>query len=565
MTSLTAIALAVTTALLVGLVAVAWRYRGKPGARVFAVLQGVSALWVGATVAGLLTPPGPLRLRIWGLTTALSLLSIVPWVGFILRYTGRARWFTPRRFGVAAVPLVAGATAYAAAPAWQPLAGTVSQQTVGAGTVVVSSIGPLGSALGVYTYGVFLVGFGLVIKTVLEGSRLFVGQAFALVVGSLVTVAASVLVIADWPTAGYPLTQVALGGQALLWAYAVFGQQLLAVVPSVGEIGEKAVFDELDDAILVVDDEGVVVRTNPTARSFLDADRLTGEPVEPVLDRMGVDSLAALPTRFEQDGRTLRADASRVRNWQGETVGRAVIVRDISPVVIREQRLTVLNRVLRHNVRNDMNVVLGISQQLAGHDDDEVADCGETLDDIARGLTEVGEKAVEINRMFDSVEPDRQIHLPTLIDDVVPTLAERHPEATVTTAVGVETLRSDPKILPRIVEEVVANALEHAGAAPQVEVAVEGTDDGARIVVTDDGPGIPESEIGPIAAREETQLHHTSGLGLWLVCWGSRALGGDLDIETTPEGSRVTVRVPDGTDGAGATGAANPGASSEAG
>ena len=77
---------------------------------------------------------------------------------------------------------------------------------------------------------------------------------------------------------------------------------------------------------------------------------------------------------------------------------------------------------------------------------------------------------------------------------------------------------------------------------------IEATMDGGRlrVVVTDDGPGIPSVELTPIRSGTETKLEHATGLGLWLIHWGTQSLGGDVAFETSDAGTRVTLTVPDG-------------------
>ena len=548
MFSLTVIALLFTIVLLLGLTAVALYYRTKQGAELFAVLQVVSAVWTSLTVLGLTMPPGTTRLGVWGLTSGLSLLVTILWLGFILSYVGKSNWLATRRLGVVSVPLLIGAAVYFFAPTWRPLVGQLSQETIPAGTVVTATLGPMGIVLGVYVYLVFLSGLALVVRTVVEGSRLFVGQALAFVFGSLITIVASFFVILGVPVAGYPLTQVALGGQSLLWAYAVFGQRLLRVVPAVAEIGERTIFENLDDGVLVVNEDGVVVRANPQARQHLDVSDPTGDAVGPILESMRVSTIQELPTRFERDGRTYRTEASEIRNWQGESSGHALVVRDITPLVTREQRLAVLNRILRHNVRNDMNVVLGVGSQLQSHEETEIAESGETLRRTARDLTRVSEKAIEASRLLDEPIDNEPVHLPAMIEDQVAALAAEYPRATVESSVGVDTIRTDPRTLSRIVEEVIVNALEHAGDAPTVHVEITRTESGAEIAVTDNGPGIPQAELDPIIAGDETALEHASSFGLWFVTWGVQALGGDLEVSTTATGAQVLLTVPDSED-----------------
>jgi sensor histidine kinase regulating citrate/malate metabolism len=77
-----------------------------------------------------------------------------------------------------------------------------------------------------------------------------------------------------------------------------------------------------------------------------------------------------------------------------------------------------------------------------------------------------------------------------------------------------------------------------------VTVLVEPTDDGYAVVVADDGPGIPESELASLDAETETSLQHGTGLGLWQLKWGVTKLHGDLDFDTA-DGTTVRITVPD--------------------
>lgn len=95
-----------------------------------------------------------------------------------------------------------------------------------------------------------------------------------------------------------------------------------------------------------------------------------------------------------------------------------------------------------------------------------------------------------------------------------------------------------------VVKEVIENALSHAGPETTVDVAVQMTESTIEVTVSDDGPGIPVSELGPVRAGEETPLDHTSGLGLWLVQWGVQSLGGSVSIDSDGSGTTVRLRVP---------------------
>jgi len=247
----------VTTVPVVGLGAFGWRHRDSPGVRWFVALEATAAVWVLLTIWGLLTPPGGLRLRLWGIGIGLSVLTLVLWFGFIVAYTGHREWLDPKRFLPAATPLLACTLLYVLVPTWPPLVGDVTQLRVSVGVVVDASVGPVGAILGLYLYATFIGGFLLALQTVFESESLVRGQVLAFVVGTSVPVVASALRTLGLGPPGFPITQVGLGVQSVFWGYAVFRQQFLRQVLSVSRIGERRAFETLEDGVrFVVSDDG---------------------------------------------------------------------------------------------------------------------------------------------------------------------------------------------------------------------------------------------------------------------------------------------------------------------
>jgi signal transduction histidine kinase len=88
------------------------------------------------------------------------------------------------------------------------------------------------------------------------------------------------------------------------------------------------------------------------------------------------------------------------------------------------------------------------------------------------------------------------------------------------------------------------DAVEHGGEEPTVTVTAERDHGDVVVRVSDDGPGIPDHELDVLSAGGESALEHGSGLGLWLVEWGTSALGADVAFDTDGDGTTASVTLP---------------------
>jgi len=218
-----------------------------------------------------------------------------------------------------------------------------------------------------------------------------------------------------------------------------------------------------------------------------------------------------------------------------------------------QRRVSVLNRMIRHNLRNETTVLGGHASLIAERvDDPELRDSAEA---VAKSAAVIGGLAKDANRLQAAFErrPDARGAVPVepLIEDAAEAAREAGAE---TVAVDVEPCAAlaDDR-LATAVEELATNAPEHGATA--VELSARAVDGGVEIAVTDDGPGIHESESRVITGRDpETQLEHASGLGLWIVRATADAFDGWLSIETRragdegasddETGTTVTIGVP---------------------
>ncbi len=217
----------------------------------------------------------------------------------------------------------------------------------------------------------------------------------------------------------------------------------------------------------------------------------------------------------------------------------------------REQRLQVFNRVLRHNLRNDMTVVVNYAEFVADESDDpQVRQAAEKISSRGWDLVDLSEKA---RRVGDAMEGDDaapvEIDPESVAADAADAVRAEYPDADIAVESGDTPPANAIPALDAAVENLCENAVEH-NENPSVTVSVERTTDAddqrwVRIAVADDGSGIPDHERAVLTEGEETDLEHGSGLGLWLVNWVVERSGGRLTFaENDPQGSVVRIDLP---------------------
>ena len=92
--------------------------------------------------------------------------------------------------------------------------------------------------------------------------------------------------------------------------------------------------------------------------------------------------------------------------------------------------------------------------------------------------------------------------------------------------------------------ELVANARSHV-TDPTIRISVERLDETVKLVIADDGPGLPEHERRALAEGDGDPLSHSTGLGLWLVRWAITAAGGQVTVrDDTLGGTAIVLSFP---------------------
>lgn len=224
------------------------------------------------------------------------------------------------------------------------------------------------------------------------------------------------------------------------------------------------------------------------------------------------------------------------------------IYTDITERKQRQQRVEVLNRVLRHDLRNGMNIIKGAAETLDGTVDDETRrELARSITDRANDLLETAEKTRAVERTLDRERgPVRPVDAVTATRAVRDALTSEYPDATVRLDTPERATVTADEMLETALYHVLENAVVHNDRDPEIDVTVSVDDEYTTVTVADNGPGIPAAERELVTEdREITQLNHASGLGLWLVNWVVTRAGGSMTFSPRdPRGTVVDLRLP---------------------
>ncbi|WP_137387656.1 ATP-binding protein [Rhodoligotrophos defluvii] len=144
-------------------------------------------------------------------------------------------------------------------------------------------------------------------------------------------------------------------------------------------------------------------------------------------------------------------------------------------------------------------------------------------------------------------EPSRTVDLAALIESVTDDMVDLGHAVSLEER-GPLPYRCRPASMKRAFANLIDNAVRYGGAA---RVKVETPDDEIRVIVDDDGPGIPEDKLthvfAPFVRLETSRSRETGGAGLGLAIARSVVLahGGTIALQNRAErGLRALVRLP---------------------
>ncbi|ARS91211.1 PAS domain S-box protein [Natrarchaeobaculum aegyptiacum] len=267
------------------------------------------------------------------------------------------------------------------------------------------------------------------------------------------------------------------------------------------------------------------------------------------------DSAVVEHVHYDEEGneRTYQVHASPIFDEEGELTLMAESNIDITERVqyerqIEQQRdnLQLLNKIVRHDIRNDLQLVLAYAETLEAFVEEDGEEYIRQVLEAAREAVDITTTAREVTEVLLQQGAERSpVGLRRVLENEIDGIRSSNEKAVVAVENSlpqVEVLADD--MLESVFRNLLSNAIVHNDAeVPEITVGATVSGDVAQVRIADNGPGIPDDQKERIFEEGETGLDSGgTGLGLYLVQTLIDRYRGDVWVEDragrTPAGSR---------------------------
>jgi two-component system nitrogen regulation sensor histidine kinase NtrY len=335
----------------------------------------------------------------------------------------------------------------------------------------------------------------------------------------------------------------------------------------------ETILERIATGVVSVDAAGCVATINTAASRLLGLDRrVVGQPVLAAFDRSDLQPLRALLwTGGRMKTESLAQEISLSREGQelnlavvataltgegGASDGMVVVLDDVTPL-IRAQKVAAWREVARrlaHEIKNPLTPIQLSAERMRRNLASAPPQAKALVDECTTtiiGEVESLKGLVDEFSQFARMPAPRTVptDLDQLITDTVALyrglFTDVHLEQRM--APGLPLARIDAEQIKRVIINLVDNAIEamERRGCILVETNHDAANSVIRVVVADDGPGIPPAERDKLFLPYYSTKRRGSGLGLAIVRRIVAEHGGSIDVgDNTPRGTRFTIELP---------------------
>jgi two-component system nitrogen regulation sensor histidine kinase NtrY len=335
----------------------------------------------------------------------------------------------------------------------------------------------------------------------------------------------------------------------------------------------ETILERITTGVVSVDAAGTITTINSAAARLLTLNRqIIGQPAFAVFDRIDLQPLAkfvagagraktevaAQEIAIAREGQELHlaVAATALVGDSGAPEGVVLVLDDVTPL-IRAQKVAAWREVARrlaHEIKNPLTPIQLSAERLRRHFGGAPPQARALVDECTTtivGEVESLKGLVDEFSQFARMPSPRTVpsDVGQLITDTIALYNGLLTDVNIEQrfAPGVPLVRLDPEQIRRVIINLVDNAIEAMERRGRivVETQLDTANTLVRVIVADDGPGIPPAEREKLFLPYYSTKRRGSGLGLAIVRRIIAEHGGTIDVgDNTPRGTRFTIELP---------------------
>ena len=335
----------------------------------------------------------------------------------------------------------------------------------------------------------------------------------------------------------------------------------------------ETILERITTGVVSVDGAGVITTINSAAARLLGLGRqVIGQPATAALGRPDLEPLARLldkaargksePVAHElalaRDDQELHLAvvAAALVGDGGAPEGVVLVLDDVTPL-IRAQKVAAWREVARrlaHEIKNPLTPIQLSAERLSRHFAAAPEQAKAIVDECTTtivGEVESLKMLVDEFSQFARMPSPRTV--PTNLADLISQTIALYNGIFAEVAIeqrfadGLPLVRLDVEQIRRVIINLVDNAIEAMDRRGCIllETQRDEANNLVRVIVADNGPGIPPAEREKLFMPYYSTKRRGSGLGLAIVRRIIAEHGGSIDVgENTPKGTRFTIELP---------------------
>jgi PAS domain S-box-containing protein len=327
---------------------------------------------------------------------------------------------------------------------------------------------------------------------------------------------------------------------------------------------QRAIHDNILDAVITLNDEGLIEESNLAATRLFGPDQgqLTGRQCEVVLGASLTELLTQREIALRQTDGTVFPAEIAFSDWteQGR-VQHTLVIRDLTERHHIDRMKDEFLATVSHELRTPLTSVLGALGLIASGSAGLLPKAALTLSEVARRngerLSRLIDDILDLTKLEGNqmVLQLQSVHLGMLVREALSANQGYAQQAGVTLRAtipeGCPKVRLDADRFLQVMANLLSNAIKHSTSGDTVSVCLNWSSTHASVTVRDRGPGVDPQfrarmfEKFSQADGSDRRAQGGTGLGLYITRMFVERMNGRIEVESLPgEGASFKVEFP---------------------